>query len=174
MSRDGFTAFDKALGRVAAEAQNPQGIRDAGNFILSAAKLKCSGFRLTSGELRTSLDMVVQNDKDGVFAHIGTNKEYAPYVEFGTGPTGAARHNGISPDVNPVYRLTPWWIHESMVDPEVPLVYHWSYIDTDQGRFYHVSGQPAHPYLYPAFADNEKAIKDIIAGGFEKAVEGDR
>lgn len=174
MSRDGFTAFDKALGRVAAEAQNPQGIRDAGNFILSAAKLKCSGFRLTSGELRTSLGMVVQNDKDGVFAHIGTNKEYAPYVEFGTGPTGAARHNGISPDVDPVYRLTPWWIHESMVDPEVPLVYNWSYRDTDQGRFYHVSGQPAHPYLYPAFADNEKTIKDIIAGGFEKAVEGDR
>lgn len=174
MSKDGFTAFDKALGRVAAEAQNPQGIKDAGNFILSAAKLKCSGFRLTSGELRGSLSMVVSNDKDGVFAHVGTNKEYAPYVEFGTGPRGAAHHGGISPDVNPVYRLTPWWIHESMVDPEVPRVYNWSYIETDKGRFYHVSGQPAHPYLYPAFADNEKEIKDIIAGGFEKAVEGSR
>lgn len=174
MSSNGFIAFDRALGRVAAEAQNPRGIQEAGQFILSAAKLKCSGFRLTSGELRTSLGMAMQNDRDGCFAHVGTNKEYAPYVEFGTGPKGAANHRGISPDVSPVYRLTPWWIHESMVDPEVPQVYGWFYIDTDQGRFYRVSGQPAHPFLYPAFADNEKTIKDLVAGGFEKAVEGDR
>lgn len=174
MSTDGFTAFDAALGRVAAEAQNPQGIRDAGNFILAAAKLRCSGFRLTSGELRNSLSMAVQNDADGLFAHVGTNKEYAPYVEFGTGPKGAAHHSGISPDVRPTYRLSPWWLHESMIDPQVPQVYNWYSIETEAGKFYQVSGQPAHPFLYPAFADNEKEIKDIIAGGFEKAVEGNR
>lgn len=172
MSKNGFKAFEVTLKAAEDEMRNPQGVYDAGNFILSAAKLKCSGFRLASGELRNSLSLSVENKTNQTVAHIGTNKEYATYVEFGTGPKGAANHEGISPDVNPVYRLTSWWVHESMVDPKVPQVYHWPYIDTEDGRFYKVSGQPAHPYLYPAFADNEETIMDILAGGFEKAVGG--
>ena len=169
---DGFKAFDHTLTRIEAVMKDPKYLQQAGEYVLSAAKMRCAGFRVSSGELRNSLNMVIRNEIRAMTAHIGTNKAYAAYVEFGTGPRGAADHNGISPEVAVSYTLSPWWIHESMIDPGAAAVYGWAHIDTPSGRFYHVSGQPAHPYLYPAFRDNAKVIQDILAGGFEKAAMG--
>lgn len=164
---DGWKAFQAKV----ADLQNvgdPKYVAQAGQIVLSAAKLMCSGFRLSSGELRNSLGSTVRTTLDGAEAYIGTNKEYASYVEFGTGPVGAKNHQGTAPDAGIVYTLSPWWIHENRVDPRAASVYGWPYRDTDQGRFYRVSGQPAHPYLYPAFEDNKKLIADILAKGMEE------
>ena len=171
MSKD-FRDLQTTLIKIEAEAGNPNGLATAGNVVLNQAKALCSGFILTSGELRNSLSLAITNDGNNVTtAHVGTNKAYAQYVEFGTGPKGMAHHDGISPDVAVAYTLRPWWIHESQVDPKVPAVYHWPHIDTENGRFYKVSGQPAHPYLYPAFANLKDEIVKIIAGGFEEAAK---
>lgn len=166
----GFKAFKNAIVKMENVMTDPKYVGQAGEFALAAAKLKCSGFKMTSGELRNSLNCVVRNEYRGVYAHVGTNKEYAAYVEFGTGPVGAAHHSGTSPDVPITYTMEPWWIPEWELDPEVPAFYGWSYIDTDKGRFYRCSGQPAHPYLYPAFRDNQKEIEDILAHGFEEVL----
>ena len=52
--------------------------------------------------------------------------------------------------------------------------YRWFYIDTPKGRFYQCSGQPAHPFMYPALKDNEEQLwKDMKAdfyGGFKKTI----
>lgn len=88
---------------------------------------------------------------------------YGAFVEFGTGPRGAANHEGISPDVAVAYTMDPWWIHESQLAPGTGETYGWFYIDTPKGRFYRCSGQPAQPYLYPALKNNEDEIKQIIA-----------
>ena len=171
MSKKGWKEWGDAIVRITEIGSNPKYVTQAGHVALNAAKLLCSGFILTSGELRGSIGMTVTSEQNRMTAHVGTNKRYANYVEFGTGPKGAARHEGISPDVAVAYTLSPWWIHESQVDPRAAQVYHWAHIDTEDGRFYKVTGQPAHPYIYPAFHDNEDTLKEILRGGFEEAIK---
>ena len=105
----------------------------------------------------------LQNNK----ALLSTTVPDAPYVEFGTGPKGQANHAGISPEVTPVYTQVPWWIHESQVDRRTAEKYRWFYIDIPQGRFYQCTGQPAHPFLYPALHDNEDKILKNMKASFQ-------
>ena len=46
------------------------------------------------GELRQSILTQMEIYSDRMVAICYTNKEYAPYVEFGTGPNGEAHHAG--------------------------------------------------------------------------------
>ena len=171
MSKKGWKEWGDAIVHISEVGSDPKYVTQAGNVALSAAKMLCSGFLVSSGELRNSIGMTITQDAHGIHAHVGTNKRYANYVEFGTGPKGMAHHSGVSPEVAVTYTMSPWWIHESQVAPDVPQVYHWPYIDTEQGRFYKCSGQPAHPYIYPAFHDNEATLKQILAGGFKEAMK---
>ena len=41
-----------------------------------------------TGDLRNSIKADVKIDEDEIVGKVYTNKEHAPYVEFGTGPTG--------------------------------------------------------------------------------------
>lgn len=53
----------------------------------SAAKVNASGRpgpRVRTGRLRSSITWQLGADAAGVFADVGTNVEYAPYVELGT------------------------------------------------------------------------------------------
>jgi HK97 gp10 family phage protein len=126
------------------------------------------------GELRNSIFAETNREgEDEVTATCWTNKEYAPYVEFGTGPKGAANHSGTSPEVAVAYRSSPWWVHEGTGENEVDRAtgefYHWPYIDTEQGRFYHISGQAAQPFMYPALKNNEDSIVEFIRKGVFEA-----
>ena len=109
----------------------------------------------------------VEGDANRAVGTCWTNRAYAPYVEFGTGPKGQADHAGISPEVTPVYTQVPWWIHESQVDRRTAEKYRWFYINTPQGRFYQCTGQPAHPFLYPALHDNEDKILKNMKASFQ-------
>lgn len=125
------------------------------------------------GELRQSIKTRVTVEEDRVIGTVYTNKKYAAYVELGTGPRGEADHAGISPEITPSYSQLPWWIHESQVDAKTAEKYHWFYIDTEKGRFYQCSGQPAQPFLYPGLKDNEelicRKINDVLAAEIRKA-----
>ena len=83
-------------------------------------------------------------------------------MELGTGPKGAQEHSGISPNVTPSYVNSPWWIHESQIDIDLAEKYNWFSIDTKDGKFYQITGQPAQPFLYPAFANNKEKIDHLI------------
>lgn len=136
-------------------------------LVQSAAK---KNVQADSGELRESIYTDVYQQGNHVTGTCFTNKAYAAFVEFGTGPRGQASHEGISPEVNWAYSQYPWWIHESQIDKETAEKYHWFSIDTPQGRFYQCAGQPAQPYLYPAMKNNvdeitkiyEKHVKQLI------------
>ena len=117
-------------------------------------------------ELRDSIYTSVENG-ESIRGTCYTNKSYAAYVEFGTGPKGQANHEGISPDVTVSYSQSPWWIHESQVGRETAERYGWPCIDTPDGRFYRCSGQAAQPYMYPALKNNEQETERI----FEEAVK---
>lgn len=103
-----------------------------------------------TGELRGSIHTNVTHERGGTQGVVYTNKQYAPYVEFGTGPVGQANHSGISPHVHVSYRQDPW-----------------VYRDKKSGNFYRTSGQPARPFMYPALKNNEKNI----VRGFREDVE---
>ncbi len=130
------------------------GVSKAAMLVQGSAKNKAP---VDSGALRQS----IRADKakiqgENVTATVSTNLEYAPYVEFGTGPKGQANHSGISPEVSVSYRSTPWYVHEDQIDVGP---YHFQ----KMGEFYKMYGQPAQPFLYPALKDNHDRISNNIS-----------
>lgn len=88
-----------------------------------------------TGNLRNSIThKVVENE-----VYIGTNVEYAAYVELGTGK----------------------YAEGGRKDP-------WVYQD-EEGRWHHTNGQRARPYLKPAVADHKQTYRNIIKDELENA-----
>lgn len=88
---------------------------------------------VNTGGLRGSIGYQVNESE--LVAYIGTNCEYAIYVEYGTGEfaeAGNGRKGG--------------WLYK-----------------TPNGEVHFTYGMQPQPYLRPAFRQNQKAIKDILA-----------
>jgi HK97 gp10 family phage protein len=81
-----------------------------------------------TGRLRNSIGHAVEDKA----AYIGSNVEYAPYVELGTGK----HYSGGRPDP---------WVYQD-----------------DNGRWHHTNGQRARPYLKPAVADHKRTYENIF------------
>lgn len=88
-----------------------------------------------TGNLRNSISHKV--DPDEPAAYVGTNTEYAPYVELGT---------GIYADGG---RPTPWVYQD------------------DNGNWHWTRGNPAQPFLKPAVADHAQTYRNIIKDEME-------
>lgn len=125
-------------------------IQRAGIQVRDAAVNMCP---VDTGELRQSIHELTEVTDSVITSTVYTNKEYAPYVEFGTGPKGAETHAGISPEVNPVYRSSGW-----------------TYMDKD-GEFVHTNGQAAQPYMYPALKDNEQRLRNNIRATVRRRIK---
>lgn len=91
------------------------------------AKLLCP---VDTGNLRNSITHQVVDVKDAVY--IGSNSEYAVYVECGTGK------------YYPGGRPTPWVYQDS------------------RGEYHLTHGQRAQPYLKPSVADHVSTYRSII------------
>lgn len=87
-----------------------------------------------TGRLRNSISHVV----DGNTVYIGTNVEYAPYVELGTGK------------YYPGGRPTPWVYQDAKGD------WHWT------------AGNPAQPFLKPAVTNHMETYQNIIKDELSK------
>lgn len=85
-----------------------------------------------TGNLRNSITHQVQPSETAVY--IGTDSEYSPYVELGTGK------------YYPGGRPTPWVYQDA------------------QGNWHLTHGQRAQPYLKPAVADHVAQYRSIIEG----------
>lgn len=88
---------------------------------------------VSTSRLRGSIGYKVNESE--LVAYVGTNCEYAIYVEFGTGEfeeNGNGRKGG--------------WVYK---DPS--------------GEWFFTWGMEPQPYLRPAFRKNQKAIRDILA-----------
>ena len=87
-----------------------------------------------TGQLRNSISHKVSGNS----AYVGTNKEYAAYVELGTGvhyPGG---------------RQTPWAYQDAA------------------GNWHRTEGQKPQPYLKPAVADHAQTYRNIINDELKK------
>lgn len=88
-----------------------------------------------TGNLRNSIThKVLENE-----VYIGTDAEYAAYVELGTGKYA----EGGRPDP---------WVYQD-----------------DEGRWHHTHGQRAQPYLKPAVTDHKQTYRNIIKDELENA-----
>lgn len=71
----------KTLMQIAAQ----NGVGKAGLLVEGDAKRLCP---VDTGRLRSSLSTQTETTETGAAAFVGTNVEYAPYVEYGTGQKG--------------------------------------------------------------------------------------
>lgn len=85
-----------------------------------------------TGKLRNSISHKVDSAEPA--AYIGTNSEYAPYVELGTGKYAEGGEG----------RPTPWVYQDAKGD------WHWT------------EGNPAQPFLKPAVSDHAKTYHNIL------------
>lgn len=83
-----------------------------------------------TGNLRNSVTFKVDPSEKNVY--IGTNVEYAPYVELGTGEN----YPGGRPDP---------WVYQD-----------------DNGKWHHTKGRKAKPFLKPAVANHKQTYRNII------------
>ena len=168
---NGVKELSVQLDRIVEKAGKAEYVREAGDFVRNAAVLGAPG---NTGHLKQNIFHDFEEGRFSATSEVYTNVSYAPYVELGTGPKGAANHDGISPEITPAYTMFPWWIHESDVDPWIAEQYHWTSIDTPDGKFYKCDGQPARPFMYPALADNRDTVIRIIKDGMNEALKGTR
>ena len=96
-------------------------------LVESTAKKKVP---VETGALRRSITTEIHD----TYGEVGTNMEYAPYVEFGTGLFAT---NGDG-------RKTPW-----------------SY-QTADGEWHYTTGMKAQPFLGPSLEENKKEIVQIF------------
>lgn len=102
----------------ALEAAKQRGLEKIGLLAEGYAKKLCP---VDTGKLRNS----ITHEVDGDDVYIGTNTEYGPYVELGTGiyyPGGG--------------RKTPWFYED------------------DKGKGHITSGSPPQPFLKPAATEH--------------------
>ena len=89
-----------------------------------------------TGNLRNSISHRVEESE--LVVYIGTNNEYAAYVELGTGKYAEGG------------RKDPWVFQD------------------DNGNWHHTNGQRAQPYLKPAVADHKQTYRNIIEDELKK------
>ena len=119
MQGNSTEALKKGIGRACARIQ-------------ADAKQNCV---VDTGRLRASIVTEVHIEGNTVVGTVGTNVEYAPYVEFGTGRKG---------------------------DPSVEHTTKESWVYNANGRFYTSHGNEPKPFLYPAFRANRDKIENDI------------
>ena len=103
----------------------------------NTAKQDCP---VDTGQLRAS----ITHEVEGLVGVVGTNVEYAVYVEYGTGEKAAAK-NG---------RQTPW-----------------CYKDEETGEWIWTKGQKPQTFLNRALRKNSKAIKKLYLKAIRKGVK---
>ena len=107
-----------------------RGFEKCGLVAEGYAKKLCEGFKHPTGNLRNSITHTVDEEEQA--AYIGTNSEYGPYVELGTGKYVSGG------------RPTPWIYQDA------------------KGDWHRTNGQRPQPFIKPAVADHAQTYRNII------------
>ena len=149
----GLDSLMKKLAELGGNVKKPVKVgMDVGlTKITNSAQINCP---VDMGRLRQSIQYDLSENGDKIVGTVGTNVEYALYVEFGTGPVGqsnapeAAIQNGIA------YRTTAW----AFPAPSNSVKFGWK-----EGERVFTRGQAAQPFLYPALKQHQQDVFDEIA-----------
>ncbi|SHI25023.1 phage protein, HK97 gp10 family [Sporobacter termitidis DSM 10068] len=140
----GLDKLLKKLDRLGGDVEQGlnRAIVDLGEKIQAAAKEECT---VDTGNLRSSITLASPAPNT---VTIGTNVEYAPYVEYGTGGKG---------------------------DPSVPHTTkeYWRYRGKG-GQWFTSHGQEPQPFMRPAFARYKDKAGEIVKKSLEGQIKGAR
>ncbi|MDD3410516.1 MAG: HK97 gp10 family phage protein [Eubacteriales bacterium] len=163
---DGFEALADKLGEMSPELlQNAViGLKKGLKPIERDAKKLCP---VDTGELRSSIRSTVQEYSTLAIGKVGTPKKYGVYVEMGTGEVGR-KSGGDGSGKHVSYRTGAWFV--PLPRGEVMMG---DTIVEDGSAGFMTRGQPARPYLYPAFKANKKRVLAAIRREVMKGVQGD-
>lgn len=125
------------------------------------------------GELRESIKTRFHTESDSAIGEVFTNKKYAPYVEFGTGPNGQASAPPIPEGLAVTYSQTGWIIPASAMDVEQAQAYGFGVLTNKDGVVigYTTNGQRAQPYMVPALRYAEKIAEEEIKEAIQRVIE---
>lgn len=165
VSIEGLAAVEQAL-TMSIEGMLPDaeiGLRQGLEFIKRDAKKLCPK---NTGELRNSITEDVMHTSDGVVGDVFTPSEYALPVEMGSGEVGKASGGNGSP-AKVSYRTGAWFVPLKrgavmMADTVVE----------EGSEGFMTRGQPARPFLYPAFKENRSKVTQIIRNTIKKGLSG--
>ena len=110
-----------------------------------------------SGELRRSIHPKVEQSPEEIVGTVYTTKEYAAYVEFGTGRKGQGTYPHQVEGLTLEYRQTNWAYPDEKAREA-----------GDEDAVIWTSGQVAQPYMYPALEITKPYIKRLIAAQLNK------
>lgn len=152
MSIEGVNELNSKLNKlIKLENITKKAVNKGCKMVQDEAKLMCP---VDKGELRNSIKTKVDVNGNEIIGTVYTNKKYAAYVEFGTGPTGEANHEGISPNANISYSRKGW-----------------GYKDKTTGEYRYTNGQAAQPYMYPALHNNIDTAMNIIKDNLREYIK---
>jgi hypothetical protein len=154
--------LEQRLQRMVSEPTGEQIVAEMVARGLNVAKPLASMTSPTLGGSIVADPLLVQGEV--VTGGFGTNMEYAPYAEFGTGLPGSMGQVKNGQPRNPVaagFAFTLQTMQQGKLRPG--WVYH-----SDTHGFVHTLGQPAGPYMYPAqklLEDEAAEIASVIVRG---------
>jgi HK97 gp10 family phage protein len=114
------------------DSRAERGMDKIGNIVATQAKLLAP---VKTGRLRRSIASRVERLGDNIQVVIGTNLEYAPFIEYGTGVFTTHPDGG---------RQTPWRFQ------------------TAEGEWITTIGQKPQPFLMPAFHAKQARIEQLF------------
>ncbi len=132
--------LDKLISKLEKLNDVNQAMEQACILVENEAKIKCP---VDNGLLRNSITHYIEDNPDELVGVVGTNVEYAPYVEFGTG------------------------IYSSLGNGRQD---RWKYKDA-KGEWHSTIGQHPQPYLQPALEENRRKIEKMFKEQVKKGVK---
>ncbi len=109
-----------------------------------------------TGLLRQLIRHTMYEGFGAVSGEVIAGAEYSAYVELGTGPKGQGSYSGPK-KANVAYRQSGW-------------VYPTGKGAGKYAKFAFTTGQPARPYLYPAFKANKSRVIGFIAKAIKEEI----
>lgn len=132
-----------------------------------------SSIKYGSGELMGSFkNEVVEDSKGNIVGRNWSDSQVSIYREMGTGPVGEASQKDLPDDVHPVYTQEPWYFPVDATDADLEALYGMPKIKINGKEFYRTSGQPARPYMYPAFKEGMKHADEVFKEHVQKNLRG--
>lgn len=132
--------LDKLISKLEKLDDVNQAMEQACILVENEAKIKCP---VDNGLLRNSITHYIEDNPDELIGVVGTNVDYAPYVEFGTG------------------------IYSSLGNGRQD---RWKYKDA-KGEWHSTIGQHPQPYLQPALEENRRKIEKMFKEQIKKGVK---
>lgn len=121
-----------------------------------------SGIKHNDGGLAESFKVSDPEGEGNVTASVFSDNPASWYREFGTGPNGEKSVKDLPENVNPVYKQEPWFFPVSSVNKDLNTRYGIPIVNIKGTLFYYSHGQPARPYMYPAYKDAVENLDDIV------------